>query len=275
MRWGATVASVVVAAMIAGACGSTTHYGGSGTPTTGSATTAVGQPTDPAQWVAAAREGFLADPSKPTGLTAATATCMARAFVSNIGVARLIAAGVTLADARDPKSNLPSSLGQSLPAANKIALGGALQRCGVPLLLGPAFVAGFAEGAGHGYKPSAATSTCMASSLGARSERLLLGEMVVSGGEDKPNATVAQGLAGIMARCIDWSALFGASVNTTFTPAETKCINLQVRLPAYVNRLAAQIAGTAKSGTEAELGAPLVACLSLARLAQIGKKASA
>ena len=86
-------------------------------------------------------------------MTAADATCLARALVATVTVERLKNAGASITDLSDPNKDLPASLATALPPATKVALGAAMQSCEFGRLIGAVFADSIAQSIGGGYQP--------------------------------------------------------------------------------------------------------------------------
>jgi hypothetical protein len=261
-----TVFGVWLGCVLAG-CGSS----GSNTK----ATTTTTESPETQQWIAAAREGLLSDSEKPPNMTPVDATCLARALVGTITVAKLEAAGITLAELRDSNSDLGASL-SSLPAATKLAVGDALQGCGVGRLIGPLFAKSIAGELrqGKGYTLSPSSNDCVSHEFDNRSNRSLIAEMFLSSNDSDISANGSTALAKILSKCLDWAAIFDSGIQGSFSHAESSCIDRVVpNDPAFTAALASEIKGKKDPNSDRLFGAPLLACLSPAHLEQIGRSA--
>jgi len=265
MRRGTVVVVFGLITAIAAGCGSSVK------PRSAPTTTTTVESAETRQWVAAASQGLMGG-SDQLPMTPSDATCMARAIVETITVAKLKAAGVTLADLRDPNSNPPASLSRSLPLATKLALGRTLQACGIGRLVGPALASGIADATAKGFKLAPPSVTCVSDAFDSSTYRLLDADLVLDSGSNHPSAADSAELANLFTGCLDWSAIYSTAVKIPFAATESACINRVVRNdPAFKSRLAAAIAGQTSSGSAALLGAPLLTCLTPEHLAQLGK----
>jgi len=246
---------------------------GSSTKAVSAKTTTTVESAETRQWVAAASQGMMSSSDNAPNMTSADATCMAHAIVDTITVAKLKAAGATLAGLRDPNGNPPASLSRSLPVNTKLALGSALQACGLGRLVGPALASGIADSSAKGFKLSPHSVTCVSDAFGNPSYRLFIAELTLSGSH--MNATASTDFADLVIGCLDWAAIFSAQAKFPFSASESACINRSVRNDAtFKNALASEIAGKQSSTSDAALAGPLLACLTPAHLAQLGKSAS-
>ena len=96
--------AVALAVVLAAACGGTSFEKTS--PSTAATTTTTVESAETKAWVAAAIQGLMVDPSEP--LSRVDATCLSRALVHTVTVARFKAAGTTTEDLSDPNRELPT-----------------------------------------------------------------------------------------------------------------------------------------------------------------------
>ena len=216
------------------------------------------------QWVAAAAAGF--DSSQVPGVTPAQKTCLATALVTKVTVKRMKAAGVTLAQLRDPNTSVPKKLAASVPSDTRVTLGGEAQKCG----FGKVFAPVFAQSAGPGTKATPAEITCIEDGFDAPNARMFIGDLALAG--DNMGATDAHFLSALVVKCLDFAPLFAKQFHMTFSPTEAACVNRTIRNSAgFADALAANYSGTSSGSGFQSAGKALVPCLTPAHLAQIAQ----
>jgi hypothetical protein len=245
---------------VAAGCGSNSNKARAATTTVESAETQ--------QWVEAANQGLMSSSDNPPNTN-----CIAHAIVDTITVGKLKAAGVTQADLRDSSTGAPGALSRSLSLATKLALGAALQGCGLGQFVGPALASGIAGASAKGFKLSPQNEKCVSDGVESSPYRLFVAELILSGGNKISNATASVDFANLLSECIDWAAIFASQAKFPFSAPESACINRGIRNDVvFKNALASLIAGTATpASSDAALGEPLLTCLTPAHLSQLHK----
>jgi hypothetical protein len=220
-------------------------------------------------WVAAAEAGV--EGGTELKVSRADAQCLARALVETVTVARLKAAGVTLAELSDTNKDLPPRLARSLSPATKLALGRALQACGGGFF-GTTLAEGFAHEKGSRYRMDAAARGCVNRWFLSSDRVRIVAEAVLN--EDPTKADSVQ-IADLIATCLDVAALLAPSFHFAFADTERACINQAARTSVTLrNALAGEISESSRSATtnaESLFGASVVKCLTPEHLLQMSE----
>jgi len=260
-----TTAAISAGALLVGGCG------GSGSkaaaPTTTTSTTVESAETR--AWVAAAVQGVENSPDMK--VSTADAECLGRALVETVTVERLKSAGVTKENLADPNADLPPRLGTSLAAADRKALGAALQACGGGIF-GSLIAAGLAEGIGNGYQLDSAAKTCVDRWFSSADRQMLIASSVL---DTNLTASDASQFADLIVTCLDVASLIEPSMHIAFDSTERACVNQLARTsPQLRAALQLEMTGSADGSTthlEELFGASIVKCLTPEHLLQLGK----
>jgi hypothetical protein len=188
-------------------------------------------------------------------------------LVETVTVAKLKAAGVTMAALRDPNGNLPPRLAASLSPSNQLALGTAIQACAGGLF-GTLLAQGFARSTGNGSRIDAASRACVNTWFAASNHDAIVAKAVLN--VDPTKADSAQ-IGDLIVTCLDVAALLQPAFHMTFTTGERACINQVARSSSvFRSDFASSIAGSSPSATTNEaMGATIVKCLTPAHILQI------
>jgi hypothetical protein len=256
--------AIAAGAVVAAGCGGSSMPGA-----TSKTTSTTVESVETRAWVAAAARGVQSSFNEK--LSAADAECLGRALVDTVRVDRLKAAGVTTKSLEDPNADLPAVLNASLPIADKQALGAAVEACGDGIY-GRLLAEGMADGVRSGYKLDAGSRACVNQWSSSPDHQVLIGTSVLT---PKPTPAEAAQVADLIVTCLDVATLIAPSMHTTFSGAETACVNQLARTsPDLRTAFASEIAGSANSTTrhqEELFGASIVKCLTPQHLLQLGK----
>jgi len=263
-----TAGAVVAGMLVVAGCGSAASKTAPPKPPAPTTTTTV-ESAETRLWVEAAANGVKNSPDMKA--SASDAECLGRALVETLTVPRLQAAGVTTSNLADPNADLPPSLVASLSRPTMIALGTALQACGDGFLA--AYLAqSVAQDAGSWYALDAPTRACVNRWFSTPDHHALLASMVLNG---QPKTAEASQLVDLIVTCLDVAALIAPSMQTTFSPTESACIDRLARADqAFRFALAAGITDSGNSGTthaETLFGVRILKCLSPAHVLQIAQ----
>ena len=263
------VVPVFVLCLVLAACGNSGHNSTSNT-TAPKATTSTTEPAQNDAWIDAATRGVEAS-SQAKSVTPAQARCFARALIDSVTVARLKAAGVTMADLADPKRDLPAGFSESVPTAAKVDFGAALQRCGFARVIGPELAQSVASSQSSPFRMDARTQACVVDAFGAPAHRLLSADLLLS---PSPSASDASDLAQLLLGCVDFSQIIQPNLPFVLAPSEAACINGKARTDPNLRKVVAgSILGSgASDNSDADklLSATLITCLTPDHVLQLG-----
>jgi hypothetical protein len=188
-------------------------------------------------------------------------------------VARFKAAGVTIADARNPNYDIPPKLGASLPRAQQVAVGAAVQACpSFGRVIADGFGQGMASEIKQGYRLDPQSRACISTWFDAPARRGLVAKMTLN---TNPNAQDDSQLAGLVVDCIGMAPFAEEASHLSFTPAETTCINTLARNDSALRAGLTQVIETNGNGAGVAIDAFILrtfSCLTPAHILQIGKQ---
>ena len=252
------ITAVVAALLVCTACSS------SGSAKSSSPSTSTTAPGAADQYVDAVYGGLLAGtPTAPK----ADMRCIAGAIVAGIGVDRLRAAGVTLAELRNPEFEPPSTIAEVMGTAERVALATRLQSCGVGRLVGSQVSLQFAGGT----NADPAEVACFGRGFaGPAARRMIAGMMLAD-----LSIPDADRLAGITVGCIGLASLVGNELGVTLSDVESQCIDRVGRNDTTFRRLLADefrnVQSTPRSA-QGRLGVQVFACLTPAHRVTAGRR---
>jgi hypothetical protein len=252
------LAAALAALLCFAACGS----GGSSKPSSSVTSTTASGPSA-GEYTDATYDGLLAGtPDAPKD----DMRCIARAIVTGIGVDRLRAAGVTLADLRSPEFEPPSTIAHSMDTGARVAFAGRLQSCGIGRIVGSQVAVQFARQQDPGTPIDARNAACLGRGFeGPGARRMIAGMMLAD-----LSIPDADRLAGVVIGCLGLSSLIENDLGFTLTDAESQCIDRVGRTDTTFLRLLAGELRNVQSTPESargRLGVRVFACLTPAHRA--------
>jgi hypothetical protein len=259
------LAAVMIAVFAIAACGS------SGSSKSGPATGSTVASREAKAFVDATLAGLIAStPKSQRANLQSDMSCLATAIVDGIGVARLKAAGVTLAKLRDPNFQPPARVARSMSAVSRRAFAVPLQACGIGRIIGSQAAQEFAKGKNPGVPIDARAVQCIGRGFeGAAARPMVAGTML-----NDPTAADAERLARLFVGCLDMAPILASGAGLTLSATEDRCIEGASRTdPAFVKLLADQFRGVKSTATSAttRFGASVIACLTPAHVAQLNQ----
>jgi hypothetical protein len=193
--------------------------------------------------------------------------CVAEAIVDGVGVDRLHAAGVTVAQARRPDFEPPEAIAQSMNTRQRVEMATRLQACGIGRIVGVSVAGSFASLKG----PSGARAQqCFARGFaGAPARRMIAGLML-----NDVSIPDAGQLARLTVECVGLAPLIANASSLTLSAAEAQCIERAGRTDTTFLRLLADefrdMPSSAKTAP-ARLGAQVFLCLTPAHRAAVAQ----
>jgi hypothetical protein len=250
-RGGIAVVLIGVLALALGACG-----GGDG-----------GGSSDQ-EYVDALIANFEADEETPENVDSDDARCLAEAIVDTYGAQRFEDADLTVADVRDPETDLSQAGELSDEQAQQ--LGAAVQACGV----GDSFASVFAEGFEMGDDGEA----CLADRFDTDSGvARFLGASMLANDDTLPERD-ARVIVDVLAACIDLGGEVMRQSGLELTEAEIACLGTELESTEAFKDFMAQTMAGEDVGEDAFATATLSAmtkCLTPERMAEIGADGTA
>jgi len=259
------LAAAMIAVLVVGACSS------SGSSKSGPATGSTVASSETRAFVAATLAGLIAStPKSQRASLQSDMSCLASAIVDGIGVARLKAAGVTLAKLRDRNFKPPARMARSMSPAARRTFAARLQFCGIGRIIGSQAAQEFAQDKNPNVPIDARAVECLGRGFEGAAARPMVAGMMLN----DPTSTDAERLARLFVGCLDMAPILASGAGLTLSATEDRCIEAASRTdPAFVELLAAQFRGvqsTASSAT-ARFGASVIRCLTPAHVAQLNQ----
>jgi hypothetical protein len=255
------VAAALAALLVFAACGSS----GSAKPSSSSpvASTSTTAPGNAGDYVEAVYSSLLAgSPTAPKD----DMRCVAQAIVSGVGVDRLRAAGVTVADLRNPEFEPPPTIADAMGTEERVAFATRLQSCDFGRIIGTQLALQFAGG---GDVEPAIVGCFGRGFEGAAARRMIAGLML-----NDLSIPDANQFAGLTVGCIGLATLIANDVGVDLSGAEEQCINRAGRTDTtFLRRLAEELRTEqlAPRSARARLGVPVFRCLTRAHRVAVAR----
>lgn len=253
--------TVVIAVLVLAACGS-------GSSKSASSTTSTSLSSEAKTFVDATLAGLRAStPKSQWASLQSDMNCLATTIVSEIGVERLKAAGVTPTKLRDPDFEPPARLGRSMSAAARRSFAARLQACGIGRMIGSEAARSLAQEDTPDIPIDTREVQCFGRGFDGAAARPMVAGMMLN----DLTAADADRLARLFVGCFDVAPIVAQGAGLKLSTTEDQCIKIAARTdPAFERLLAAEFRNVQVKGSATErFGRSVLACLTPEHVAQL------